>query len=139
LNLSFREKTKNLLAISGYIAAGGIGSLLIVFLLRKSFSFNNSSARKYHHQVRVALQEAHQLEKELLELKFAQAELFSSLKPQNEAVIQAIVDLKNLPEFLSKKEQNLIDISLEDQESLLFAQSELIERFQTSQKDFAVS
>ena len=71
MSLSFREKTKNLLSISGYMAAGGIGSLLILFLLHKSLSFNNRSASKYYLQIQTALQKVREFEKDLLTLKLS--------------------------------------------------------------------
>ena len=74
MSLSFKEKTKNLLAVSGYIAAGGISSLLILFLIQKSLSFKSQSAQEYHRHIEVALREIHRLEKGLLTLQLRRSE-----------------------------------------------------------------
>ena len=140
MSLSFREKTKNLLAVSGYIAAGGVSSLLILFLIRKSLPLDNQLARKYHRTIQVALQKIHQLEKDLLALQFGKSSLSINLKPQKEAIDRAFMDLKNAPEFLyNDKKQDLIEANLGSQESFLSSQYELIDRLENSQIALAQS
>ena len=138
LSLSFKEKTKNLLVIGGYIAAGGIGSILLLFLLRKSWSFSDRTAKEYQRQIQTTRQSVHELEQSLQLLKLGGIEL-ADLKPQNETVIQAIADLKDAPEFFSSEQQKNLETDLERQESLLFAQSESIDLLQASQKNFTQS
>lgn len=132
MSLSFTEKTKNLLAISGYIAAGGIGSLLILFLIRKSLSFDRQSAQKYHRQIQIALQEVHKLDKDLLTLQYRKSKSRMELKAQIDNVDQAIADLQEIPEFLAQSRQEPLKINLENQESLLTFQYGLIYQLQDS-------
>ena len=139
MSLSFKEKTKNLLSVSGYVAAGGVGSLLILFLLRKSLSLNNREANNYHRRIQVALQEVHKLDKNLAILQFGSTSLKENLNSQGEVVTKALVDLKDTPKFLSREKQNLIKASLENKESLLSNQSESLERLQDNQKAFIQS
>ena len=61
------------------------------------------------------------------------------MQSSNETAIQAIVSLKTTPEFLPNNEQNLIEADLENHESLLFSQSESLDRLQISRQVFAKS
>ena len=133
MSLSFKEKIKNLLSISGYIAAGGIGSLLILFLIRKSFALNQRAAKKYHRQIQVTLQELYQLEKEVLQLQLGTLNSSrDSLDSQIEIVNRSIEALKELPNFLSETKQNVVKSKIEGQASFLTSQNKLLTRFQNS-------
>ncbi|MEL6579746.1 MAG: ATP-binding protein [Cyanobacteria bacterium J06621_12] len=132
MSLSFKEKTKNLLAVSGYIAAGGISSLLILFLIQKSLSFKSQSAQEYHRHIEVALREIHRLEKGLLTLQLRRSESSQNLKPQIDSVNKAIAELKEIPEFIPEQKRELIKINVDNQESLLASQYGLVDRLQDS-------
>ena len=138
MSLSFKEKTKNLLSVGGYIAAGGIGSLLIVFLLRNSLSLDNRSAKDYYRRLQVALQKVHQLDKNLAALRSGNSDL-KTIETQTAAATQALVDLKDTPKFLSQSGQYSIAASLETKESLLTNQSELAISWQNSQESLVQS
>ena len=139
MSLSFKEKTKNLLAVSGYIAAGGISSLLILFLLRQSLSFKSQSAQVYHRHIEMALRGIHRLEKSLLTLQLSQPESGQNLKPQIDRVNKTIAKLKEIPEFIPESKQELIKINLENQEALLASQYKLVDQLQDSDLALAQS
>ena len=138
MSLSFKEKTQNLLSVGRYIAAGGIGSLLIVFLLRNSLSLDNRSAKDYYRRLQVALQKIHQLDKNLVALQSGDSDL-ENLESQTAAATQGLVDLKDTPNFLSQAKQDSIEASLETKESLLASQSKLTASLRNSQKSLIQS
>ena len=132
MSLSIKDKAINFLAIFGYITAGGIGSLLILFLIRQSFFFDKKSAQQYHHLIRVALQEVHRLEKDVLILP--EGSLNADFKSQISLLNSSFSNLQQTPDFLSQQQQKLIKTELENQSALLLNQERLIERLINSKK-----
>ena len=133
MSLSFKEKTKNLLTASRYIAVGGIGSLLILFLSRQSLSFNDRAAKKYHRQIQTTLQKVYKLEAEIIKLQSSIGNTSESdFELQVEALEQAVATLKKVPSFLSQQQQNAIATKIDSQASLLTSQYKLLDRYQNS-------
>ena len=136
MSLFSQEKAKRTLSVCGYIVAGGIGSLLILFLIQKSLPLNNPQARKYHRSIQLALQEVYKLEKDLIAKQPNSYETNDNLNRQLEAVETTIDDLKEIPSFINQQQQDILKNKLETQESLLSNQSKLISELQTSQTEF---
>ncbi len=136
MSLFSPEKTKKTPSIYGYIIAGGIGSLLILFLIQKSFPLNNRQAKKYHSNIREAQKEVYKLEKKLITKQATTSDSNEHLNLQLEAVDTAINVLKELPNFLTQPKQNIFKEKLESQDSLLSEQSKLIAELQSTQKEF---
>jgi signal transduction histidine kinase/CheY-like chemotaxis protein len=146
LSLFSREKTKKSLVLGAYIIAGGVSSVLILFLLKKSFFLDSQSAKKYHRDIDVALDEVHkldhQLEKDLLasQLNLANLEVtgdlgyLEHLQSRIDAVNQSFAALKLTPSFLSDQQQNLIEANLKNQEALLASYYQGIDILQNSQQ-----
>lgn len=134
MSLFSQEKIKKILSIYGYIIAGGIGSLLILFLIQKSLPLNNRQARKYHRSIQTTLNKVYELEKKLITNQFSSEEN-EYLDLQIEAVDEAIDVLEELPSFLTQEQQNIFKEELENQKSLLSSQSKLIAQLQTAQTD----
>lgn len=134
MSLFSQEKIKKILSIYGYIIAGGIGSLLILFLIQKSLPLNNRQARKYHRSIQITLNKVYELEKKLITNQFSSEEN-EYLDLQIEAVDEAIDVLEELPSFLTQEQQNIFKEELENQKSLLSSQSKLIAQLQTAQTD----
>ena len=136
MSLSSKEKVKNLLSTSGYITAGGISSLLILFLLGKSFSLNNRAAKRYHRQIQSTLQEIYKLEEEILKLQLDISELpvEDLLERQIELVDRSVEALEEVPSFLSQRKQNAIKSEIKNQKSFLTSKYKLLDRFQDSRK-----
>jgi signal transduction histidine kinase/CheY-like chemotaxis protein len=146
LSLSSKEKAKKSLVFGTYIIAGGVSSVLIIFLLKKSFFLDSQSAKKYHRDIDVALDEVHnldrQLEKNLLASKLNLANLevtgdlgyLEHLQSRIDAVNQAFTALKLTPSFLSDQQQNLIKANLKNQEALLASYYQGINLLQDSQQ-----
>ena len=130
MRLSLKEKAKNSLAVCGYIVAGGFGSLLILFLIRRSLSLNNQSAKEYYRSIQVAIQKVYRLEKDLLTLQTSISHSEDKLKSQVDQVDQAINDLQEIPPFLSQQQQDAIKVNLENQEKLIALHEQLIDRLQ---------
>ncbi|MFM2313846.1 MAG: hypothetical protein RLZZ04_3122 [Cyanobacteriota bacterium] len=151
MSLSSKEKTTKSLILGTYIIAGGVSSVLILFLLRKSFFLDSHSAKKYHHDIDIALDEVQeldrQLEKDLLVSQLNLANLkvagdlgyLEHLQPRIDAVNQALAALKHTPLFLSEQQQNLIKTNLKNQGALLSSYYEAIDRLQNSQETFRQS
>lgn len=136
MSLFSQEKAKKTLSICGYIVAGGIGGLLILFLIQKSLPLNNRQARKYHLSIQLALQEVYKLERDLIIKQTISSEQNDNLSLQMEVVDAAIDDLKEIPSFFKEQKQNILKNELETQESLLSDQSKLISQLQTAQVEF---
>ncbi len=136
MSLFSPEKTKKTLSIYGYIIAGGIGSLLILFLIQKSFPLNNRQAKKYHSNIREAQKEVYKLEKKLITKQATTSDSNEHFNLQLEAVDMAIDVLKELPNFLTQPKQNIFKEKLESQDSLLSEQSKLIAELQSTRKEF---
>ncbi len=136
MSLFSQEKAKKTLSVCGYIVAGGIGSLVILFLIHKSLPLNNRQARKYHRSIQLALQEVYKLERYLITKPTISFEQNDNLSLQVEAVDAAIDDLKEIPSFFKQQKQNILENELEAQESLLSDQSKLISQLQIAQVEF---
>ncbi|MGL5833632.1 MAG: ATP-binding protein, partial [Waterburya sp.] len=152
MSLSSKEKTKKSLILGMYIIAGGFSSVLILFLLRKSFLLDSQSAKKYHHDIDVALDEVHELEQKLEQhLLNSQLNidnipnsivtdeldiLEADLKSQIDAVKQSFAVLKATPSFLPPQQQNLIKTNLKEQEILLASRYQAIENLNNNQTVF---
>ena len=136
MSLFSQEKAKKALSVSGYIVGGGIGSLLILFLIQKSLPLDNHQARKYYHSIHETLHELHKLEKDLITKQTISTEQNDHLSLQVETVNAAINDLKEIPSFFKQQKQDILKNDLETQESLLSNQSKLISQLQTAQLEF---
>lgn len=149
MSLSSKEKTKKSLILGTYIIAGGVSSFLILFLLRKSFLLDSQSAKKYHRDIDVALDEVHELEHKLeqdfltSQLKISNSKvadeldiLETDLKFQIDVVKQSFALLKSTPRFLSPQQQDLIKTNLKQQEILLADRYQAIEHLHDNQAVF---
>ncbi|MEM9508763.1 MAG: response regulator [Cyanobacteria bacterium P01_E01_bin.35] len=139
MSLFSQEKAKNLLSIYGYIVAGGVGSLLILFLIQRSLPLNNRAARKYHRHIHIALQEVSKLEKYLLTNQNLSEPKTKNLSFQLDAVDTSIDTLKDIPSFYSQQKQQILKEELDSQASLLSKQSKLIDQLQNAQAEFKQS
>ncbi|MEM8676511.1 MAG: hypothetical protein AAGF83_22005, partial [Cyanobacteria bacterium P01_G01_bin.67] len=139
MSLFSQEKAKNLLSIYGYIVAGGVGSLLILFLIQRSLPLNNRAARKYHRHIHIALQEVSKLEKYLLTNQNLSEPKTKNLSFQLDAVDTSIDTLKDIPSFYSQQKQQILKEKLDSQASLLSKQSKLIDQLQNAQAEFKQS
>lgn len=139
MNLFAQEKAKKALSIYGYIIAGGVSSLLILFLIQRSLPFNSLLGRKYHRQIQIALQEVSELEKYLLANQYFPGAVTDNLNLQLDAVEQAIDTLEDIPSFYHDHKQNLLKTELENQSSFLSAKSKLIDSLQIAQGEFSQS
>ena len=138
MSSSFKDKAKNSLAVCSYIAAGGIGSLLILFLIRQSLPINSKSAQEYHRRIQIALSEVHRLEKDVLILQKSSL-AGDNLKSQINILDRSIANLKQTPGFLSKRRQKQIETNLKNQSALLFAQYDLINSLRDSKRTLTKS
>ena len=133
MSLFSQKKGRKLLSIYGYIIAGGIGSLLILFLIQKSLPLNNRQAIKYYRSIQATINKVYNLEKKLITKQYIYSKPNEYLDLQIEAVDGAIDALEELPNFLKQEQQNIFRKELENQKSLLFSQSKLIVQLQTAQ------
>jgi signal transduction histidine kinase/CheY-like chemotaxis protein len=152
LSLSSKEKTKKSLVQGTYIIAGSVSSFLIIFLLKKSIFLDSQSAKKYHRDIDVALNEVHELEYKL-EQSFLASQinisisgiadeldvLKADLKSQIDAVKQSFVVLKSTPRFLSPQQRDLIKSNLKKQEMMLADRYQAIEHLHDNQAVFRQS
>jgi signal transduction histidine kinase/CheY-like chemotaxis protein len=152
LSLSSKEKTKKSLVQGTYIIAGSVSSFLIIFLLKKSIFLDSQSAKKYHRDIDVALNEVHELEYKL-EQSFLASQinisisgiadeldvLKADLKSQIDAVKQSFVILKSTPRFLSPQQRDLIKSNLKKQEMMLADRYQAIEHLHDNQAVFRQS
>ncbi len=136
MSLFSQVTAKNTLPIYGYVFAGGIGSLLIVFLLRQSWPLNNRQARQYYHNIEIAQEEIYKLEKDLLVTQIASSKANSDFNSQLDAVNKTIDDLKETPNFLSRKTQNVLEKQLDSPRLILASQSQLITQLLDAQTGF---
>ena len=137
MSLFSQGRTKDSLPVYGYIIAGGIGSLLILFLIQKSLPSNNREARQYQRNIEVALEEMYELEKALLVTKLSRSQsdsnLNSRLNLQIDAVNNAISNLKQIPSFINQQKQSILENQLNSQQSILSSQSQLVAELLESQ------
>ncbi len=126
MSLFSQVAAKNTLPIYGYVFAGGIGSLLIVFLLRQSLPLNNHQARQYYQNIEITQEKIHKLEKDLLAVQLASSQVNSDFNSQLDAVNKAINELKKTPEFLPQKKQNILEKQPNSLQLDLAYQSQLI-------------
>jgi signal transduction histidine kinase/DNA-binding response OmpR family regulator len=145
LSLTSKEKAKKSLVLGTYIIAGGVSSVLILFLLRKSFFLDSQSATKYHRDIDVALDEVHKLEHNFLTSQFNTLNpeiadeldiLEDSLKSQIDVVKQSLTALKATPHFLSQQQQDQIKNNLKNQEILLASRYQAIKHLYNNQAVF---
>jgi len=139
LSLFSQEKAKKTLSISGYIFAGGLGSLLILFLIQKSLPLNNRQAQSYYHSIQIAQKKVFELEKSLISENIILSEFNEKLNLQIEVLETTLNNLKEIPSFFTKQKQNIFKNELEKQESLLSSQFRLITQLQTAQAEFGQS
>ncbi|MEY2857753.1 MAG: hypothetical protein RLZZ74_2065, partial [Cyanobacteriota bacterium] len=145
MSLTSKEKAKKSLVLGTYIIAGGVSSVLILFLLRKSFFLDSQSATKYHRDIDVALDEVHKLEHNFLTSQFNTLNpeiadeldiLEDSLKSQIDVVKQSLTALKATPHFLSQQQQDQIKNNLKNQEILLASRYQAIKHLYNNQAVF---
>jgi signal transduction histidine kinase/CheY-like chemotaxis protein len=152
LSLPSKEKAKKYLVLGTYIIAGGVSSVLIIFLLKKSFFLDSQSAEKYHLDFNAALDELHEIDYllkqdshySLLDISNPRvtAELNSSkadLELQINEVKQSFAALQATPRFLSQPQQNLIKTDLKKLKLLLAASYQGIEHQHDNQAVFSQS
>ena len=115
----------------------GFSSLLMLFLVRQSLPLNRQKAKEYHLNIQTAEQEISALEKIVLQSSYL---TFSAgdrlLNSQLNSTKASIDKLDNLPDILSKYQQNILASKLETQQVLLAAQIDLIRQFENTQNSF---
>ena len=137
---SFSQEKVNIpLAMYGYIVVGGLGSLLLLFLIQRSLPFDRKQADKYYQNIETAQKEVFKLEKKLLIKQYYYSQIDSDFDLQIAAVSTAIDNLREIPDFFSFSEQNIIKSKLEIQEARLSSQLNVIDRLQNAQKEFKES
>lgn len=119
----------------GYVIAGGLGSLLMLFLIQKSLPLNRQQARQYHQNIQSAKQKIFDLERDLLTTSDS-ANPDIGYGSQIEAIESAIDVLQEIPSFIPQSEQNRLRNKLEAQEEVLAAQFEAIARLQDARSSF---
>lgn len=134
MSLFSQEKVGSSLWTYFYIAAGGLGSLLMLFLIKQSLPFNKQEATEYYQEVYTAKQEIDDLEKKLLELKYSSYRSSDRLNLSLDFTGSAIKKLEEVPKFFDVEQQTLIKSKLETQKILLTSKAKLVEQFQTSQE-----
>ena len=137
MNLFSQDKANESLSISKYIVAGGVGSLLIFFLIQKSLPLNSRKARNYYQDIQIALQKVYQLDKNLstIDSVAKQLPLDSSIATAS----KAIETLEEIPGFLNSKQQEALKKKIEAQKLLLSKQSQLISQLQVAEAEFQQS
>ena len=126
----FSAGKQNSRSIYGYVIAGGLGSLLMLFLIQKSLPLNRQRASQYHQDIQSAKQKMFDLEKDLLTTFSANSNI--SFDSQIEAIESAIDVLQEIPSFIPQSEQNRLRNKLEGQEKVLATQFEAISRLQNA-------
>ncbi|MEL6439360.1 MAG: response regulator [Cyanobacteria bacterium J06621_8] len=139
MNIFSQDKTNKKLSIFGYITAGGVGSLLILFLGQRSLPLNHRLAKKYRHDIQAAIQEVAQLEKYLLANRYFPGTKTDSVNLQLESVESALSNLDNIPSFSNQQEQYMLRLKLESKSAFLSAKSKLIALVQLAQGEFKQS
>ncbi len=140
MSLFSQEKTYNSLSIYYYIIAGGLGSLLMLFLGQKSLPLNSQKALQYHRDIQTAQQEVFDLEKYIIKSQSSfSAELGDKISSQIDTLNAVIQTLPEIPDFFAQQQQNAFKIQLETQKELLISQFELIDLFKSAQATFAQS
>ncbi|MBE9046777.1 response regulator [Pleurocapsales cyanobacterium LEGE 10410] len=139
MSLFSQENANRTLAIYKYIIVGGLGSLLLLFLIKRSLPFNRQKAEKYYHDIELAQKEVFGLEKKLLIKQHDYSEINSDLDAQIAAISTAIENLQEIPNFFSVSEQNVIKSQLEIQEALLASQISYIEQLQNAKNELKKS
>ena len=112
---------------------GGLGSLLLLFLVRQSLPFDRQQAKQYHQNIQIVKQKVFKLEKYLFRLRYTDYQLNDNLDLQLKDTQGAFEKLQDVPNFLSQQEQNIIKSQLDTQELLLDSQAQLIEQFQQAE------
>ena len=133
MNSNSQEKQNNSPLIFGYIIAGGLGSLLMLFLIQKSLPLNYRQARQYQQNIQAANQTIFELERNLSSKPPSSSELDRSLSTAIDAVDEAVNNLQEIPDFIASTKQRILRDALETQEVLLASQFELIIQLQNAQ------
>ncbi len=132
MSLFSQEKTQTSLKVYVYIIISGLGSLLIFFLIQKGLPLNQKKVEEYQQNIQTTRREIFNLEKALSQLNHTYSELDSNLSLQVAAVNAANESLKEIPDFLTRRKQSILNSKLETQQALLASQVKLIEQFQNA-------
>ena len=130
MNSNSQEKKNNPPLIFGYIIAGGLGSLLMLFLIQKSLPLNYRQARQYQQNIQAANQTIFELERSLSSRSSSESD--RSLGKAIDGVDEAVNNLKEIPDFIPSTEQRILRDALETKEVLLASQFESIARLQNA-------
>ena len=139
MNLFSAGKKQNFRSVYGYLIAGGLGSLLMLFLIQKSLPFNRQQARQYHQDLLTVKQKIYALEKDLLAMQSYSLEFDNILKSHIEAIDSALDPLQETPQFISQSEQKSLKDRLEAQSAALALQFDTIARLQDAHSIFVRS
>lgn len=136
MSLFSQEKVESSLEVYTiyiYIIVGGLGSLLMLFLIRQSLPFNKQKIQKYQQTIQIAKQEVFKLEKELLKSKYFSLQVDNQLDLQIDTTNTAFDNLQEIPDFFTDQEKIILKSKLETQGALLASQSKLIEQLQNAE------
>ncbi|MEM7592153.1 MAG: ATP-binding protein [Cyanobacteria bacterium P01_A01_bin.83] len=139
MKLFAQDKAKEILSIYGYIAAGGVGSLLVLFLIQRSLPLNKQTATKYYQNIEISLQEVFELKEYLLINQNLAKSSTENIAMQLEVVEQAINSLKDIPSFYEKQQQDTLQEEVNNKLELLSAQSKIVNQLQSAQSEFKES
>ena len=131
MNLFSAGSKQNLRSVYGYVIAGGLSSLIILFLIQKSLPLNRKYALQYHQAFLKAKQEIYALERDLLTMQSHSLKLNIIFDSRIKAINSAITQLKSIPDFIDSSEQNFKN-ELEAQEKALKSQFSTIYSLQES-------
>lgn len=133
MSLFSQKKTKSSLAVYVYIIVGGLGSLLVFFLIQKSLPLNIGQALEYQQSIQLTRQKIFKLEKILLKFNFAYSESSDNLSLQVKAIEKSSERLQEIPDFFTLRERNMFSIKLETLEVLLTSQVTTIDQLLKAQ------
>lgn len=139
MSLFTQHNSDNSTKIYTYIIAGGIGSLIILFLVLKSFSLNQAKTQKYHQAIKSAQQQVIKLQKEALLTTVSKLEAHQNLEVEFKETTKILNELNKVPSFISLPQQNIFTSKLETQKILFDSQIQLIRDLQDIQQDLVES
>lgn len=133
MSLFSQRKSEGSLAVYVYVIAGALGSLSMLFLIRKSLPFDQQKVQDYQQSIHLANQEVLNLEKELLKSKYFSSTADNQVDLQIAVTNTAIENLQEIPDFFTPQEQSILKSKLETQLVLLASQTKLIEQFKNAE------
>ena len=140
MSLVSQENTKKLPTVYMYVLLGGLGSLLMLFLIRQSLPFSQQIAKRYYRDIQKTRQNISSLEITLLESKYRQdLSLYNRIDDKLEGTQKSLEQLEDIPDFLGKQEQNILRSKLETKEVLLTSQIDLIKQFKAINSNLSAS